>query len=375
MKVAVVHDWLTSMRGGEKCLEIFCELFPDADLYTLLHIPGACSDKIERMKIHTSFIQRLPFAAKRYRNYLPLFPGAIERFNFRSYELIISSSHCVAKGIIPPPDSLHICYIHTPMRYIWDMFDDYFFKDRVGAVKRNLISQIATWLRTWDAASSSRVDHFIANSRHTQKRVWKYYRREAQVIYPPVDTSFFQPGGEKQDYYLMVSALVPYKRFDLAIDAFNQLKRPLVIIGGGPEEKRLRGLARFSGIKFLGRQDDETLRKHYQGCRALVFPGEEDFGIVPVEAMACGRPVIAYARGGLLETVIPFNASSHPTGIFFGEQNPKSLSDAVMNFEKREDEFKPEAIRAQAEKFDRGIFKEKISELVERLVPAAGEGK
>jgi len=366
MRTAIIHDWLTCMRGAEKCLEVFCELFPQADIYTLLHIPGACSDQIESMNIHTSFIQHLPLSASKYRNYLPLFPLAIERFKLKDYQLIISSSHCAAKGIIPPPEALHICYIHTPMRYIWDMFDEYFGADRTGFIKRALIAQFAVRLRVWDAAASNRVDHFLANSHHVRNRVWKYYRREASVVYPPVDTKFFQPAAGKGDYYLMVSGLVPYKRIDLAIQAFNELKRPLLIIGSGPEEKRLAGLDRFSGIEFMGRLNNEALKKYYQGCRALVFPGEEDFGIVPVEAMACGRPVIAYGRGGALETVIPPGKDHPPTGILFEEQNPDSLIKAVKEFEQREQEFDPGAIRGHAEKFDREIFKQKFQESVKR---------
>ena len=375
MKVAIIHDWLTTRRGGERCLEVFCELFPDADLFALLHIPGACSEKIEKMKIHTSFIQHFPFLAEKYRSYLPFFPFAIERFNLKGYDLIISSSHCAAKGIIPPPDALHICYIYTPMRYIWDMFDEYFGEEKVGATARNLISSISSFLRVWDVSSSSRVDHFIAISNHVRKRVEKYYRRNAEVLYPPVDTNFFQPAGDKGDYYLIVSGLVPYKRVELAIESSNQLNLPLVIIGSGPEEARLRGLARHTGIKFLGYQDDQALRQYYRGCRALIFPGEEDFGIVPVEAMACGRPVIAYGRGGALETVIPPGSNNHPTGIFFKEQHTRSLTEAIRDFEKIENEFNPQAIRAHAENFDRELFKKKFHEIVDGCLQESREGK
>jgi len=368
MKVAIVHDWLTTMRGGERCLEVFCELFPEADLYTLLHIPGACSEKIEKRNLHTSFIQQLPFYASKYRSYLPLFPFAIERFNLKEYDLVLSSSHCVAKGVIPGPNALHICYIYTPMRYIWDMFDEYFSEEKVGKLQRNLIQSIATFLRAWDVSSSDRVDHFISISRHVQKRVQKYYRRDSEILYPPVDTKFFQPGAQKEGYYLIAGGLVPYKRVELAVEAFNRLQEPLVIIGAGPEGERLRKMAGFPGIKFLGYQSNESLRRYYQSCRALIFPGEEDFGIVPVEAMACGRPVIAYGRGGALETVIPRGSDQPPTGLFFKEQNVESLTEAIKEFEKMEKEFNPQAIRGHAESFERQLFKERFQELVNKYL-------
>ena len=368
MKTAIVHDWLVGMRGGEKCLEVFCELFPEADLYTLIHISGSCSPTIEKMNIHTSFIQGLPLSSTKYRNYLPLFPFAIESFDLKNYDLVISSSHCVAKGIIPPPDALHICYIHTPMRYIWDMFNEYFSKERVGQWTRIFISSVATFLRLWDVSSAKRVDYFIANSRHVQNRIWKYYRRKAIILNPPVNTTFFRPGKEIEDYYLIVSSLVPYKKTDIAIKTFNELKRPLIIIGKGPEEKYLRKLVKFSGIKFLGYQDNETVKKYYQKCRALIFPGEEDFGIVPLEAMACGRPVIAYGRGGALETIIPPNRDLPPTGILFSEQTPQALAHAVEEFEKIEKEFNINFIRAHSEKFSRERFKKDFENLVKFLL-------
>jgi len=366
MKVAIVYDWLTQMRGGERCLEVFCELFPQADLYTLLHIPGACSETIERMKIHASFIQKMPYAYSKYRSYLPLFPFAIERFNLKDYELVFSSSHCVAKGVIPGPEATHICYIYTPMRYIWDMFDEYFSEEKVGRVQRGMIQSVATFLRTWDAASSDRVDHFIAISRHVQKRVMKYYRRDSQLLHPPVDTSFFQPGGQAKDYYLTVSGLVPYKRIELAIHACNQLKRNLLIIGTGPEASRLARLARHPGIRFLGYQDQEALRKYYQECRALIFPGEEDFGIAPVEAMSCGRPVIAYGRGGALDTV-ETGESGNPTGVLFQEQSTQALVQAILEFEKSAKEFNPQALRSHAQTFDRSLFKSRLDAMIKQL--------
>src|SRR3989338_5983552 len=347
MKVAIIHDWLTGMRGGEKCLEIFCELFPDADLYTLIHIPGSVSKTIEERNIKTSFIQKIPGVEKHYRSFLPLFPLAIEGFDLKGYDLILSSSHCVAKGIIPPPNAIHISYVHTPMRYVWDSYHHYFGKGRVNWFSGKVISIFAHYLRMWDATSSNRVDYFMANSNHVAKRIEKYYRRKSDVIYPPIDCNkftlseipqspHFLKGGEG-GFYLIVSAFAPYKRIDIAIEAFNRLGLRLKIIGEGQDEKRLKKFAK-SNIEFLGRQHDNTLKEYYSKCKALIFPGEEDFGIVPVEAMASGRPVIAYGKGGALETVIPLNHKSEekPTGIFFYEQTPEVLIGAVKYFEKNQ---------------------------------------
>lgn len=366
MRVAIVHDWLTGMRGGEKVLEVLCELFPEADLYTLLHIRGTASETIERMKIYTSFIQRLPFAKTRYRFYLPLMPTAIEKFNLNCYDLIISSSHCVAKGLIPAPESCHISYVLTPMRYVWDLYDDYFA--RAGFFSRRLIPFFANYLRTWDVVSSARVDAFVAISTYVAMRIRKYYRREAQVIHPPVDTEKFRPSGRPpENFYLIVSALVPYKRVDLAVAAFNKLNLPLRIIGTGPEEKRLRKLAK-KNVEFLGWQPDEFISEQYANCKALIFPGKEDFGIVPVEAMASGRPVIAYGRGGVTDTVIPLRdgtACQPPTGVLFESQSVECLCEAVRFFGNNSDKFEPGALRNHAMKFDRKIFKRKIAEYIE----------
>jgi glycosyltransferase involved in cell wall biosynthesis len=362
MKVALIHDWLTGMRGGERCLEVFCELFPQAHLYTLLHIPGSVSALIEKMPIKTSFIQNLPFAKKRYRKYLPLFPMAIERFNLKEYDLILSCSHCVAKGIIPPPDAPHISYMLTPMRYAWDMYGEYF-----GAGRNRLILLFIHYLRMWDVTSSQRVDNFLCISRHVRNRIMKYYRRDSEVIHPPVEISRFRPGNKKEDFFLIVSFLVPYKKINLAIEAFNRLGYPLRIIGTGPEEKRLRAIAK-ANIEFMGWQSDEVVAKNYSACRALIFPGEEDFGIVPVEAMGCGRPVIAYGRGGILETVIGYEqrrrGGKGATGLFFHEQSVGSLIDAVEWFNRVEREFDPSAIRRHALQWDREIFKENIKKSI-----------
>lgn len=363
MKVALIHDWLTGMRGGEKVLEILCEIFPQADLFTLLHVPGTVSRIIENRPIKTSFVQRLPLARKHYRSYLPLFPTAIEGFDFAGYDLIVSSSHCVAKGVIPPPGVPHICYIHTPMRYVWDMYNEY-FGDCKG-LKGMAIRCFSHYLRMWDASSASRVDSFIANSEHTAKRVEKYYRRKADVIHPPVDCSRFEVSAKgPDDYYLIVSAFAPYKRIDLAIETFNSLGLKLKIIGSGQDEKKLRAMAR-PNIEFAGKASEKEIQEAYARCRALIFPGEEDFGIVPLEAMASGRPVVAYGKGGALETIVPLGASKEaPTGIFFKEQSEAALAEAVGTLEKNIKAFDPASIRARALKFDRIVFKDNIRDFI-----------
>lgn len=373
MKVAIIHDWLTGMRGGEKVLEVFCELYPDADLYTLIHLPGSTSKAIESMDIKTSYLQGIPGISKRYRSFLPLFPHAVEGFDLKGYDIVLSSSHCVAKGVIPHPGAMHVSYIHSPMRYVWDLYQEYFGKGRAGWLSRKAISIFAHYLRIWDVTSSARVDHFIANSGHVARRVEKYYRRSADVIYPPVDCGRFGVSQRDDDFYLIVSAFAPYKRLDIAIEAFNSLGLPLKIIGEGQDEKRLRGLAR-SNIEFLGWQKDDLIKECYSGCKALLFPGVEDFGIVPVEAMASGRPVIAYGKGGVTETVVPLNkpevgaygytpvqgSEENPTGVFFYEQTVEALIGAVKIFEENQDRFDKKAIRDHSLRFDRGIFKNKI---------------
>ncbi len=362
------------MRGGEKCLEILCGLFPTADLYTLIYKEGRLSETIERMRIKTSYIQNFPGALKYYRYYLPLFPSAIERFDLRGYDLIISTSHCVAKGILPMPESLHISYCFTPMRYIWDMQFDYFKggeKGWVGRCEEGLISLLTNYLRQWDISSSSRVDYFIAISRYVQMRIKKYYGREAEVIYPPVNCDFFQPSPHpyrEGEYYLMITAMAPYKRVDLAVEAFNRLGKPLLIVGDGQELKSLKRRAK-KNIEFLGWKNDNEVRDYYQGCKALIFPGKEDFGIVPLEAQACGKPVIAFGEGGALESIVPF-PKENATGILFGSQTVDSLIEAVEVFESHRDHFDPQAIRRNALSFDQSIFRQKMLFLIEEKYQA-----
>lgn len=379
MKVALVHDWLTGMRGGERCLEAFCELFPEADLFTLFHIPGSVSPQIESMRIHTSFLQGLPGIEKFYRYYLPLMPWAVGSFNLTGYDLVLSSSHCVAKGIRPPAGARHICYCFTPMRYIWDQFDTYFSGEGRWAqtVPMRLLRPL---LKTWDIRSSHGVHQFIAISRHIQRKIKDYYQRESTVITPPVDTRFYSPTGEsREDFFLVVGALSPYKRIDLAVEAFNELGYPLKIIGWGPEQSHLQKKA-ASHIQFLGFVDDEQVRSHYARCRALVFPGEEDFGIVPLEAQAMGCPVIALGKGGALETVIPETGSwkprtgipedqtRKPTGLFFYQAEKDDLCRAIETFTTVESRFDAHTIREHALKFDLDLFKYRIRMFIQEYL-------
>jgi glycosyltransferase involved in cell wall biosynthesis len=325
MTVALVHDWLTGMRGGEKVLEALCERYPDADLYTLLHRPGSVSPVIERRTIHTSFVQRLPLASRHYRRYLPLFPLAIERLRLDACDLVISSSHCVAKGVVPPAGARHISYCHSPMRYAWDQFDAYFGPDRVGAAASRFVYRpIMRRLARWDAASAARVDRFVANSRHVAGRIARYYNRRASVVYPPVDTVFFHPDtSTRGSHFLVVSALVPYKRIDLAIDTCARIGAGLRIVGDGPDRAELERRA-AGDVAFLGPRSGEALRAEYRSALAVLMPGEEDFGIVPVEAQACGTPVVALARGGALETILDGD-----TGVLFEDPTAESMAGAL----------------------------------------------
>jgi len=354
--IALVHDWLTGMRGGEKVLEVLCEIFPEAELFTLVHRKGSLSPAIERMRIKTSFIQRLPFGKLRYQYYLPLYPAAIGMLNLKKFDLVISSSHAAAKAVRKAAGALHICYCHTPMRYIWDQYDEYFGPGRSSLATRLAARMSASSLRRWDVRTALGVDHFIANSQNVRERIGRIYKREAEIIYPPVECDRFQVAGKDEGYYLVVSALVPYKRIDIAVEAFKRLGRTLVVVGSGPEERRLKEGA-SGNIEFRGWLSDPELRKCYEGCRALVFPGEEDFGIVPLEAMASGKSVIAYGRGGALETVVEGR-----TGIFFNEQSAEGLEQAVRKLDTMN--FDPDVLRMHAMRFDRRKFRIAIEDYV-----------
>jgi glycosyltransferase involved in cell wall biosynthesis len=328
-RVAIIHYWLIGMRGGEKVLEALCRMFPQAEIFTHVYDPERTSPLIRSHKIHTTSIAGLPFAKKLYQKYLPLMPLALEDLDLTGFDLVISSEAGPAKGVIAPPDALHLCYCHSPMRYIWDQYHVY--NRSAGLLTRAVMPHIAHKLRIWDVTSAARVDGFIANSRHVEQRINSYWRREAQVVHPPVAVGDFGPAqGSEQlgNFYLWAGELAPYKRPDIAIEAFNRLGLPLVVIGGPEKTERQLAKKANQNIRFLGHVPFDKLRRYLASCKALIFPGEEDFGILPVEAMASGRPVIAYGRGGALDTVI-----DRRTGLLFPEQTTDCLEAAVRSFE------------------------------------------
>ena len=346
------------MRGGEKVLLSLARLFPDAPIYTLLHVPGSVAPELEAREIRTSFVQRLPGVRTHYRHYLPLFPTAAESFDLAGFDLVLSSSHCVAKGVRPAPGARHLCYCHTPMRYVWDRYDDYFGPDRVSPLARLAIRPIAARLRAWDARTATRVHRFAANSAWVAGRIRRYYGRHSVVIPPPVDTAFFTPGADRPGSYdLVVSALAPYKRLELVLDAYRGTGWPLRIVGTGPEKARLLALAPPEAA-FLGRLDDEALREQYRGCRAVLMPGVEDAGIVPLEAMACGRPAVVFGEGGGAEAV-----EHGVTGLVFHEPTAAALRAAVDTLESTP--FDRLAVRARAEALRREVFEERLRAFVD----------
>jgi len=354
LNVALVHYWLLKKRGGERVLKLIAKNFPQADIFTLFYNPDNVYDTFKQHKITTSFLQKFPFASKHYKNYLPFFPLAIEQFNLNNYDLVISSESGVAKGVLTNPETCHICYCHTPMRYAWNMY--HLYKRDLGPIKKFFFSPILHYIRMWDQLSANRVDYFIANSINTQKRIKKYYKRDSEVIYPPVDTKFFTPGPRKnnEDFFLVVSAMESYKNINLVIEAFRTLNKPLVVVGSGSQKV---SISPGTGINYLGQISDEVLREYYRKCKALIFPTEEDFGLVPLEAQACGKPVIAYGKGGALESVI-----ENKTGIFFKEQTPQNLIEAINKFEGMK--FDPDEIRENAERFKQEVFEDKFTKFV-----------
>ena len=358
MTTALVHDWLTGMRGGEKALEVLCELLPDADLLTLLHVPGRVSPTIARHRIRSSLVQWLPLSDRLYRHYLPLFPFAVEQFDLDGVDFVISSSHCAAKAVVARPGARHLCYCFTPMRYAWDQFDHYFGPERWGAASR-LARPVLAGLARWDRRTAGRVDRYVAISHYVAGRIRRYYNRQSDVVYPPVDTEFFQPDGRRPEgYLLIVSALVPYKRIDIAIDAARLAGMPLRIVGEGPDRARLEARTKGAPVSFLGYQTDQQIRELYRGASATVLPGEEDFGIVPVEAQACGRPVVALGRGGALETV-----RDGVTGVLVSDPTAEAFAAAFGSLDRRW--FHPEVIRRHAEQFSRGRFAREMNRLID----------
>lgn len=366
MKIAVAHDWLTTLAGSEKVLHEILSCFPTADLFTVVDfLPSSERDIVLNKKSTSTFIQKLPFAATRYRSYLPLMPLAIEQLDVSQYDLVISSNHAVAKGILTGPDQLHICYVHSPIRYAWDLQHQYL---RNSGLDRGIRSWLARWqlhrIRLWDVRSANGVDAFIANSRFVARRIWKTWRRKAIVVYPPVDVEFFsRADAEKEDFYLTASRMVPYKRIDLVVQAFVQMpERRLVVIGDGPEFNKIK-LGAPKNVLLLGYQSREVLRDYMQRAKAFIFAAEEDFGIVPVEAQACGTPVIAYARGGALETVRDLSAPK-PTGLFFDAQTVSALHEAVERMERDGSAICADDCRLNAQRFSESVFRDRFGAIV-----------
>lgn len=355
-RVVLVHDWLTGMRGGEKCLEPLCRRWPKSRLLTLIHKRGSVSPVIEQTRVQAGPLSRLPKVERYYRYLLPVMPFAAG-WKVTDADLVVSLSHAFAKSAQPPKGTPHICYCFTPMRYAWHMQESYFAG---RGLKARAIDLLMSRIRNWDRRTASRVTHFVGISNTVRQRIRECYDRDADVIYPPVDTDFYKPGTQpREDFYLVVSALAPYKRFDLAIEACRKLGRKLVVIGSGQHLAKLKANANGSA-SFLGWQPDEVIRDHLQRAKALLFPGEEDFGIVPLEAQACGCPVIGYGRGGLTETVNPLGESLPPTGVFFDEQTPDSVVAAIEEFEANEDRFDPRAMRRNAVRFRKDRFEAEL---------------
>lgn len=356
-RVVLVHDWLTGMRGGEKVLESLCRLFPASDLLTLVHATGTVSPAIESRRIRSSVIQRLPRPDRFYRHYLPLFPAAIEGFDLDDADLVVSTSHCAAKAVVPAGRAVHVCYCHSPMRYAWDQFDAYFGVERLGRLGSAAARPVLGWLARWDRATAARVTHFVANSRFVAGRIARYYNRQASVLHPPVDTQFFTPGGAPpQPYFLVVSALVPYKRIDVAIRAAERLGVPLKVVGTGPDLARLKAAA-GPLVEFAGALSGRDLREAYRAATALVLPAVEDFGIAPVEAMACGRPVVALGHGGATETVVP-----GVTGRLVESNDDEAFAEAMADVRGRH--YESETLAAHAARFSTERFEQGLRDVV-----------
>jgi glycosyltransferase involved in cell wall biosynthesis len=363
LRVAIIHYWLINMRGGERVLERFCRLYPDADIYTHVYNPDAMSDVIRGMNVKTTFISKLPASRKFYQKYLPLMPLALEMIDLGQYDLIISSESGPAKGIIPPPDARHVCYCHSPMRYLWDQF--WLYRANAGLLTRLVMPLLAHRMRLWDVTSSARVDTFIANSAFVARRIQRYYRREAIILHPPVAHELFSPVDKPGPEYLWLGQMTAYKRPDIAVDAFTRSGKPLLMVGDGEQAAALRKRA-GPNIRFASRLSLTELKAAYANARALVFTAEEDFGIVPLEAMASGRPVLAYGRGGASETVLP-----GVTGLFFAEQTAEAVIDVIERFEQAESQFQPANCVAQAARFGGDRFDAAFKKIVDAVVADA----
>lgn len=365
MKVAVVHDWIPVIAGAERVLEQILKTYPDADVFTLFDFVSDEDKKIfGGAKITASYLNKLPKVHKYYRKLLPLCPQAIEDFDLSEYDLVISSSHACAKGCITNAQQVHVSYVHSPARYAWDLTHQYLKQSNLDkGIKGYITKHLLHKFRIWDARTANNVDHYISNSNYIAKRIWKTYRREAETIYPPVDVERFTLKEEKEDFYLAASRQVPYKRIDLIVEAFTKMPdKKLIVIGDGPEENKIRKIAEgYSNIELKGFLGTDALRDHMQRAKAFIFAAEEDFGIIPVEAQACGTPVIAYGAGGALETVL-----DGKTGLFFAEQTTKSICEAIEKFEKTSSKIKPQACRKQAEKFAPEIFRENLKAAVDK---------
>ena len=363
MKKALIHDWFSTYAGAEKCVESFTNIWDDFEIYSLIDfLSGTDRDKILKGKhAHTSFIQKLPFAKDKYRNYLPLFPLAIEQFDLSDYDVVLSSSHAVAKGVLTHSNQLHIAYVHTPIRDAWDLYHQYL---RESGLDRGLKGMLAKYflhkIRLWDASTANRVDHYVANSRYIARRIKKTYGKPSDVIYPPVDVDKFTLREAKEEFYLTASRMVPYKKIDLIVEAFSQMDKKLLVIGDGPDMAKIKSKA-GKNVELLGFADDETMADLMGRAKAFVFAAEEDFGITPVEAQACGTPVICFGRGGARETVL-----DGESGLYFMEQNTKELLAAVAKFEQNYDKFEPTKIRENSLKFSRARFEAEIKSYVEK---------
>jgi glycosyltransferase involved in cell wall biosynthesis len=361
-RIALVHDWLTTFGGAERCLILFHQLFPTAPIYTLVHDKRNTPPELEDAHIISSSLQRLPGSVTNWQRFLPAMPYAIEQFDLSGYDLVLSSCHAVAKGVLTHARQKHLCYCYTPMRYVWDLYHTYLEHTRLSPLADRVFRWSAHYLRQWDYSAAQRVDRLLAISRTVQERIRRVYGREAPVVYPPVDTAFFKPDeAAVADYFLVVSRFVPYKRVDLVIETFSYRDDKLLVVGEGPLERRLKGMTRRHNIEFIGPVTDEELRTLYQNCRALVFPGEEDFGLTPVECMACGRPVVALGYGGASETVL-----DGETGVLFPEQTPTALDAAIDRLNKMK--INATACRSRAQHFDQQVFMAKIRAAVDYLL-------